>query len=82
MQIDNQRELVTVARQSRSAITFALIFTKHIALRDLMTMLKHEPVRSLKCGTYLAKQRHWSCAQGVASRVIKRPEEERQNGYE
>jgi hypothetical protein len=32
----------------RSAITFALIFTKHIAFRDLMTMLKYEPVRSQK----------------------------------
>jgi len=36
----------------------------------------------LKTGTPLAKQRHWSCAQGVASRVIKRPEEECPNGYE
>jgi hypothetical protein len=38
---------------SRSSITFAFIFTKHVVLRDLMTMLKQAGA-FLKVGTPLA----------------------------
>ena len=63
MQSDIQHELVLFGCKLSAATTFAFIFAKHIALRDLMTMLRFSRCAPKKCAP---KKRNAKWDVGVA----------------
>jgi hypothetical protein len=72
----------TAANDKPKLDHFCIHFPKASCITGFNNDVELSALAFLKIGTPLANQPHWSCAQGVASRVIKRPEEERDNGYE